>query len=38
VNAVERLGQDARSRSFSDPARPDEKVSVRESVLFDRIF
>ena len=38
LNAVERFRQDARSRSFADAARPDEKISVREPVLFDRVL
>ena len=38
VNAVERLGQNARDRGFPDPARPDKKVGVGEPILFDRVL
>ena len=38
VNAVERLGENARGRGLPDPARPDKKISVRETILFDRIL
>ena len=38
LNAVERFRQNARGRSFPDTARPDEKISMREPVLFDRVL
>ena len=38
MNAIQRLRQNARGRSFSDPARTDKKISVREPVLLDRIL
>jgi hypothetical protein len=38
LNAIERLGQNARSRSFPDTARTDKKICVREAILFDRIL
>jgi len=37
LNAVQRLGQDPRGRSFPDPARPDKKVGMREPVLLNSI-
>ncbi len=38
MNAVERLGQNARGRGFADPARPDKKIGVGEPILFDRVL
>ena len=38
LNAIERLRQDARGRSFADTARADEKIGMREPVLLDRVF
>ena len=38
MNAIERLGQDARGRGFSDPAWAHEQVRVRESILFDSVL
>ena len=38
VNAVERLGQNARGRGLPDPARADKKIGVREAILLDGIL
>ena len=38
VHAIERLRQDARRRSFPDPARADEEIGVGEAVLLDRVL
>ena len=36
--AIERLRQNAGGRSFPNPAGTDEKVSMREAILGDRIL
>ena len=38
VNAVERLGQNARRGSLPDPARADKQIGMREPILFDRVL
>jgi len=38
VDAIERLCQNSRSRSFADAPRPDEQIRVSQAVLYDRIF
>ncbi len=38
MNAVERLGQNARGRGFADPARADKQIGMREPILFDRVL
>ncbi len=38
MDAIERLCQDARSRRFTCPARPDKKVGVGQAILLDRIL
>jgi hypothetical protein len=38
VNAVQGLGQDSGSRSFTNPARADKKVGVSNTLLLNRIF
>ena len=38
VDAIERFCQDARRRGFSGPARPDKKIGVSQTILFDRIL
>ena len=37
-HAVERLGQNSRGRGFTDAARSDEQIGVREPVLLDRVL
>ena len=37
-DAIERLRQDARRRSFPCPARPDKKIGVGQAILLDRIL
>ena len=37
MDAIERLRQDARGRSFPDPTWTDKEIGMREPVLFDRI-
>ncbi len=38
VDAVERFGEDARRRGLPRPARPDEKIGVRQPILLDRVL
>ena len=38
MDAIERLGEDARGGGLADAARPDEEIGVREPVLFDRVL
>ena len=38
VYAIERLGQNARSRCFADTARTDKKIGMRQTILRHRIF
>ena len=37
IHAIQRFRQDPGRRGFADPARPDEQISMREPVLFDRV-
>jgi hypothetical protein len=38
MNAVQRLGQDPGSRSFTSSARADKKVGVSNTLLLNCIF
>ena len=37
-HAIERFGQNSRSRCFADPARSNEEISMGKAILCNRVF